>query len=61
VTGTPNPSQSGHTVTLTATVADATGTPVDGGTVAFTDSTTGKDLGSAPVHNGVATLTATFS
>ncbi|MDT4894474.1 MAG: large repetitive protein [Pseudonocardiales bacterium] len=56
VSGSPNPSVYGQTVTLTANVspqAPATGTPT--GTVAFTDGAT--PLGSAPVVGGTATLT----
>jgi Tol biopolymer transport system component len=60
VSGSPNPSMSGQAVTLTALVRDASGRPVDGGKVTFTDSTTGQTLGTAPVTNGVATLTVVF-
>ena len=61
VYGSPNPAKSGQTVTLTATVWGPNAEHVEGGTVTFTDSTTGKVLGTAPVHDGRATITVTFS
>ncbi|MDX3240124.1 Ig-like domain repeat protein, partial [Streptomyces sp. ME03-5709C] len=56
LTTTPNPSLSGQTVTMTATVSAAApggGTPT--GTVTFFDGLT--PIGTAPVVGGVATLT----
>ena len=54
---TPNPVIHGQAVTLTATVtANAPGAPTPTGSVDFFDTTTGKDLGSATLSSGSATL-----
>ncbi len=54
----PNPPSLGQAVTITATVAPVapgTGTPT--GTVDFTDTTTGNDLGAFPLVGGSAQIT----
>jgi hypothetical protein len=58
LTASANPAFFGLPVTLTATVSanfSGFGTPV--GSVDFVDTTTGTDLGSAPLSGGTATLT----
>ncbi len=50
---------SGASVTITATVTQASGSTVPAGTVQFVDSTTGTRLGSVTLSNGQATLTTT--
>jgi hypothetical protein len=59
LTSSPNPSNTGQSVTLTASIATASTAPAPTGRVDFLDGTT--HLGSAPVSNGVATLTTTFT
>jgi hypothetical protein len=59
LTGAPNPSNTGQSVTLTATVSAAAATPSLTGRVSFLDGTT--LLGSSPVSGGVATLITTFT
>lgn len=57
VSASPNPVLFGQPVTLTATVTCVTGSPA-GGTVTFTDTTTGTSLGSATVSpSGKASIT----
>jgi parallel beta-helix repeat protein len=58
VTSSANPSAFGQPVTLTATVsASATGLGTPTGSVAFRDTTTNTDLGTAALSGGTATLT----
>ena len=59
LTASPNPSTTGQSVTLTATVSSASTTPALTGKVNFLDGTT--LLGSATISGGAATLTATFN
>jgi len=59
LTASPNPSTTGQSVTLTATVSSASATPALTGKVNFLDGTT--LLGSATISGGTATLTATFN
>jgi large repetitive protein len=55
----PDPGVVGQPVTFSADLADASGAPVDGGTL--TISTGGATLGSAPVVDGYAQLSASFA
>jgi len=57
LTSQPNPSSAGQSVTLTATVTSAPGTPV--GSVIFRNN--GALLGTVPLNAGTAKLTTTFS
>jgi hypothetical protein len=59
LTASPNPSNTGQSVTLTASISVASTAPAPTGRVDFVDGTT--HLGSAPISNGVATLTTTFT
>lgn len=58
VSASPNPALTGTTVALTATVSNVSnpGTPINEGTVTFSDSVSGTNLGTAPVTNGQAAL-----
>lgn len=56
VGASPSSTTFGQTVTITATVAPASGSVMPTGTVTFTDGST--TLGSAPLQNGQATRTA---
>ena len=49
----------GASVTLTAKVTSTAGTPADGETVTFEDSTTGTTLGTGTLASGTATFTST--
>ena len=55
VSSSPNPSQAGQAVTLTATVSSIVGAPPDGEQVTFEDGI--KVLGTGTLSNGIATLT----
>jgi hypothetical protein len=59
LTSNPNPSTTGQSVTLTATISSTTTTPGPTGRVNFLDGTT--LLGSSLVSNGTATYTTTFA
>lgn len=59
LSGSPNPTTPGQSVTLTATVSPNPTSLPPTGSVNFTDGTT--LLGQAPVMNGVATLIATLT
>jgi hypothetical protein len=59
VSSAPN-AVAGQTVTFTATVT-AAGAPASDGSVNFSDSTTGADLGTVPVDNGSASVQAVFN
>lgn len=56
LTSAPNPSIVGQSVTLTATVAPASGNGTPSGIITFTDNISGT-LGTATLTNGVATYT----
>jgi hypothetical protein len=58
ITGSPNPSQVGQSVTFTATVTSATMVP-NGSTVTFSHGTI--TLGTGTTKNGIATFTTSFS
>jgi hypothetical protein len=59
LTSSPNPSATGQSVTLTATISSTTATPALTGTVTFLDGTT--PIGNGTVSGGVATVTAAFT
>ncbi len=58
VVATPNPATTGTPAALTATVTNnaSPGTPINEGSVTFSDSVTGNNLGASSVVNGQATL-----
>jgi hypothetical protein len=59
LTSNPNPSKTGQSVTLTATISSASATPALTGKVTFLAGTT--LLGSATVSGGTATISTTFT
>jgi N-acetylneuraminic acid mutarotase/ribosomal protein S11 len=59
LTSTPNPAVYGETVSLTATVSLSGGTPPNGESVLFVNSTTMFTLGKAVLSGGTASLTTT--
>jgi streptogramin lyase len=56
LTSSASTSSFGQPLTLTATVTANSGSGTPAGSVDFFDTTTGNDLGSVPLSNGVATL-----
>lgn len=54
VSSSQNPSHAGQSVTLTSTTGSIAGSPPDGETITFLDSST--VLGTAPLQNGTATI-----
>ncbi len=63
VVGTPNPQTTGSAVSFDATVTDTVspGIPVNAGTVTFSDSVSGSNLGTIAVANGHAVLSGITS